>query len=536
MAAGTGFNSSGGICGHCGGDGSCGRCKGSPRPSQTPGPAASSLSQAMQADTAVAVADVAPARVLHTQQVVVHESELGRLQSLVDKRNEKARLVGYGGYELTVTGRHSRAVAIQGGSVPAAFVDVEIRMTPVQVPGGGQIVCVLQDGGDADNIIHGDPPEDVAQEAATVDFRRCDRCGRRQLRTRLLVIQTNAGNTLYVGGECAKAFVGDGGIDSLIAALGDMPVADGFNTDYEQVSAIPTTDLLAAAVAVTEAHSDGEWVSVDRGRHERIEPTGQTLRRQILDPRLTVTEEHIAQGETIRSYLAELNKKKPVTDLGSYMGKVNACLDQDLVAPANISLTGSAVAAYANAQIYAAEETKREALKAAKAVSVHQGEKGDTLSRMVEVTDVRHTGGQWPSTLIKMVDEDGNLYATFNSGAFARNVGEGDSWEVRGKVKDHTEYEGAKETLLSNTKTVSDPITDRIHADPPTPQGVTDIIKGGNRQEIVAVLNLDAADRNVTVAQVDDLMDSPDWNIQRLAQDVWFDMPVDARRAHRDNL
>lgn len=75
----------------------------------------------------------------------------------------------------------------------------------------------------------------------------------------------------------------------------------------------------------------------------------------------------------------------------------------------------------------------------------------DDYEAVVEFTKM--IDGRYGTTvLVKMRDDDGNILATFSSSEWVWSVEEGDRVEIRGTVKEHTTYRGAKQTMLTRTK------------------------------------------------------------------------------------
>ena len=68
--------------------------------------------------------------------------------------------------------------------------------------------------------------------------------------------------------------------------------------------------------------------------------------------------------------------------------------------------------------------------------------------------------GQWgPTTLVKFIDNDGNLLTWFASGDRDYNVGE--AGFITGTVKQHKEYQGIKETSVSRVNFGTEPEPDK---------------------------------------------------------------------------
>lgn len=100
------------------------------------------------------------------------------------------------------------------------------------------------------------------------------------------------------------------------------------------------------------------------------------------------------------------------------------------------------------------EEAKRKA-----AADLSKSEHVGVLKERLEM-DVRVVGKRWieshfgSSALIKMLDNNDNLFITFSSGRFADDINIEDKVTIRGTVKKHDEYKGIKQTVLNRVAKV----------------------------------------------------------------------------------
>lgn len=86
----------------------------------------------------------------------------------------------------------------------------------------------------------------------------------------------------------------------------------------------------------------------------------------------------------------------------------------------------------------------------AKANSTHVGVVGERICFSGKVVFMRDLNGQFPTTLVKFVTDEGNTISWF-----ASNPGlleKGDTVSVKGTVKKHDEYKGEKQTTITRAK------------------------------------------------------------------------------------
>jgi len=83
--------------------------------------------------------------------------------------------------------------------------------------------------------------------------------------------------------------------------------------------------------------------------------------------------------------------------------------------------------------------------------SLYQGEIGDRLELDIQVIFKYFVDNAYGGCdLVKMQDENGNVYVWFASGNFVPNLGS--YYHIKGTVKKHDEYKGDKQTILTRCK------------------------------------------------------------------------------------
>ena len=81
------------------------------------------------------------------------------------------------------------------------------------------------------------------------------------------------------------------------------------------------------------------------------------------------------------------------------------------------------------------------------------GERGDFILRLVEKRGLPETDRWEARTLYKFKDAQGNSATWFASGAIElHDAVVGQSYEVRARVRDHSVYNGVRETYLERAK------------------------------------------------------------------------------------
>jgi len=124
-------------------------------------------------------------------------------------------------------------------TVTVSFSDL-VRFT------GGWVLTAVADGTATDEPMIFTVDDDIAAPT-DVDMKRCDHCGRRARRKKVLFIRNDAGDEMQVGGSCAQDFLGhDPWWTTLLfdAAEGDIDEGERSNAAIE----FPTGIVIAAAI------------------------------------------------------------------------------------------------------------------------------------------------------------------------------------------------------------------------------------------------------------------------------------------------
>lgn len=124
-------------------------------------------------------------------------------------------------------------------------------------------------------------------------------------------------------------------------------------------------------------------------------------------------------------------------------GCVDSVLSQTLVLePITTAQADAVVKAVADA----------EARLTAKAASRHVGEVGTKVTVTGTVVFVKVVRSDYGSSVLVVVDADGDKVTTFSNAAWARDADRGDTVTLTGTVKAHETYDGERRTVLTRTK------------------------------------------------------------------------------------
>lgn len=413
------------------------------------------------------------------RQFTIHPSHLDRARERVAKLARRAVKLGLEAPELVVvdeflavefTGRLVNGVC-ETREVPR--VVVEVRGPRIEVAGWGFVATIEHGPEGVGNALHKAPA--ARGVSIPVQFRRavpwCDHCQTERRRNDTFVVRAVDGSAWkQVGRNCLRDFFGidptaaitwmaclvricgeldddefrrmGGGRGEQVFSLGSfLPVVaslirtDGWLSrgqaraawdeygDNKQSTADGAVELLTPVPG-------GDWRAqeAERQRRARLEAVSD-VDRETADKALEWAE---------RTILA-----KPIEDRAEYEQNLAVGLAKPWVDRRSLGVVASVVRAYGRA-IEAEMERKATAEK----VNEHVGTVGERVELTLKVTGLRSWDGDWgTTTLHRFEDGDGRLVVWF--GSRGQIAGEGETVTARWKIKEHSEYKGRRQTVVT---------------------------------------------------------------------------------------
>lgn len=310
----------------------------------------------------------------------------------------------------------------------------------------------------AGNFVDTPPGVEVPADYRETDD-RCEHCKVNRSRKHVFVVRSvETGEFVQVGRTCLRDFLGIDDPKHIIGAFkfwrsffggGDDDEGFGGFGSHEHMESLQ--NVLAKTNALIRMFG---WASIGHANADEritatvhrlwatygIEPASQKA-RAILREEMKESDETLAQAviDWVRA---------DTTNTSDYFHNLRIAFTDDvLYGDRRTGLAISAVASYHRAmdreleRAKAAEENK---------ASQHQGEIKERIRGMrLTVKMIRDMGdnGFGPSELVKMADEDGNLFAWFTGSR--PHFDTGDVIVADGTVKAHKEFGGAQETQLT---------------------------------------------------------------------------------------
>lgn len=306
---------------------------------------------------------------------------------------------------------------------------------------------------------------------------RCDHCHTTRRRNDSFLLQHEDGRIVVVGRQCIADFLG-GQSPEGIASLAETLVEMGSSGDddeggggggrrgfdgYETAEFMAVTAFVVRAFgwvarsAMTDAPSTAGVVA------ELLTPQRDAARER--ERRETLARVSCKDGERATAALAWIAAN---TEISDYMHNLRAVCGAPSVALRMTGIAASLIVAWDRAM---ARDAHRAAEKAAKKPSTHQGKVGEKLAFTGEVVMVRGCDGHYgTTTIVKLVDDTGNVFTWFASGE--KDLARGERYAVKGTVKKHETYNGEPQTVMTRCKLAALPATAPVAAPAAAPRAV----------------------------------------------------------------
>lgn len=287
----------------------------------------------------------------------------------------------------------------------------------------------------------------------------CDHCKSARMRRDTFVLRAPDGTLHQIGRNCLADYLRSGDVEVAIGIMrlveelsrsasgGDDDGEGGFGGGW--VLVIPPSEFVAAAVAAVRQCG---WVS-SKAATESAMPTRHTARYIAGQPPSDERER--------RSWLAMQPTKADIeraakivewitasTDTSDYMHNLRVAVAMNGTTRRTEGLLASTVIAYER-HVEGIERKRRES--EGRVESTYFGEIGKRYEIAGTVERVHYIDGHYgTTTLIVLADAEGHRFKWFATGS--KEVETGAAISLKGTVKSHEQYKGAKETVLTRCK------------------------------------------------------------------------------------
>lgn len=362
----------------------------------------------------------------------------------MDELARKAGALGLPPMQMTVVKEYG-VTDNETGAVDL-YYEVEIAGEPPKLQ-GWTFLAVLDHASATANIIRKTPAaydHEIDPKWRTAPP-HCDHCGTTRTRKDTFLLRHDDGTTAQVGRNCLIHYIGHSDPNALAAYLEFM--ADTIETakeyaerERDDVGRTPHLWSLERYVANVFAVAEAKgFVSALRARNEEIPSTASSTIVNMLErdrsKRIPVTEAHIEQARAAIAHVREFSGS-----MNDFMYNLWTALQPDVVHDRNLALVAALYSLWKREQERVVELAVRP--------SQFRGTIGvRELFRNLKVVSIHDLPGDFSTTHLHIFQsEEGDIFKWFSSN---KRLNQGETYNVKGTVKNHQENRGRNETIIN---------------------------------------------------------------------------------------
>jgi len=299
-------------------------------------------------------------------------------------------------------------------------------------------------------MVPGESCPDVATDATP---ERCDHCHQARRRNDSFIVRHDDGRTLVVGRSCLADFLGHESpehIASLCTLLADLRACsedaerEGYGRGGEDCwEPALTLALTSYSIRTTGWAPSASDTSTKSDVGSLLTPCREDRDESARRARLAeVSDEDHAHAVAALEWILALD-----TAGNDYLHNLKTICGA-AVTYKTLGIAVSGICAYDRA-MEREIATKRAAER--KGESRHVGHAKDRITFDGEIVMIRYCDGSYgTTTIVKLVDDAGNVFTWFASGSL--DLKRGGRYAVKGTVKKHDSYQGQAQTVLTRCK------------------------------------------------------------------------------------
>jgi len=295
----------------------------------------------------------------------------------------------------------------------------------------------------------------------------CEHC-KKNIRRKYLYLLQNEETKEYkqVGKSCIIDFIGhpDAGelanfftarTELIRSAFSDDDCCDQEYRGWRDDTILSADDALVAIVNSTRIYgyqkSSSETSTSSDVIYMFSVPQKESDIEDLKERWSKVIEQDHKRAKEVKEWILNIDNSK----LNDYLHNLQTIIKADYVTFRNSGIFCSLAVAYNNWHGFETKNAKQKENIATKKEkeknSVHVGEKKDRINVEGEVTFINGFDTKWGwCVVIKLLSVDGNVFTWFTSTEPDLEVG--NSYVLKGTVKNHDDYKGIKQTILSRCK------------------------------------------------------------------------------------
>lgn len=377
-------------------------------------------------------------------QIIILVEHLPKFNQEIHKVNKRAEKLGLAGYTVKENFRFFKIVHESG--LEAQFVNLEIEGSAPYIK-GWELIGVL-DFSEGLPIPHSVPGKEIPAELRESEA-ICEHCNLERIRKEIVILR-NHENKEYkrVGLSCVKDFLPGANIEQIVGSLKQLRSIEELKEEYESLgyhsgsSYFNIERVLQVSSAIIR--KDG-WLS----KGKQVEQGGVASADLVLEYLCGKNEEWKKERDPIELDYQIAEKtlnwiKNDLSGEAEYGYKLKLIAELERVSFKNIGIVVSAIASY---QKHVGEELSKQQRK-----NEWFGEIGERYKGLVLIVKhIKYLNGSYGVTsLISLEDNEKRQYVWFASGEHIYEIGK--EIEVDISVKEHKEYNGFKQTVLTRGK------------------------------------------------------------------------------------
>lgn len=324
------------------------------------------------------------------------------------------------------------------GNKNVKVVDVTV-IGAAPILNGWELAAKLEHS-EVGNVIRTSPrfEDDLPVEYRTAGP-NCDHCNIKRARNNTYVLHNEAGEWIQVGSSCLADFIGN----DPAQVLWVFEESDSFvESEWENFSTGPTfyktEDYLTHVVAAIRLHG---WVSRSQsysGQHPTADVAHSSIDPAPKSGPLAIEDTDKAEAEEALKWVRNIETPN------DFLHNIHTVGLNDYICYKDLGFAAAIVMAYQKEQDRL-RRAEREAKLGANSVWVGEIKKRQEFTLKVERIFTRETA-YGLSFITTLHDEDGNVYTWFAS---SKELEIGKTYTGKATVKDHTEYNGIKQTVIT---------------------------------------------------------------------------------------
>lgn len=376
---------------------------------------------------------------INTYTIVADNLSLA--QAKIEKMNKRARKLGVP--ELVLTVVEGSEQFIKDGNDTFKKIDVTLTGETVKLA-GWHFAATIQHTEDG-NIVRSVPGQDIDTMPYRTVEPLCEHCNQLRRRNDTYIVVNDEGETKQVGSSCLRDFLGVDPASALWMAQFLIDLDAEFESEWNEGGGRATNymnikDYLAW---VSASIRNSGWMSRSKARWSGELATADDA-MSVWDwkgkgPRpYTPDEKDVETAEKALEWIRSMENAAETAN--DYIYNLYVSTKQNYITWRETGLVASLVQAYSR-QMEQEIQARKEA-----AVSEWVGEIKQRREFTLTVESVRYNDGMYGVTYqTKMVDADGNVFMWWAS----KELDQGETYTGKATVKDHTEYNGVKQTVIN---------------------------------------------------------------------------------------